>query len=150
MPAATSAEVKLVRLINPATGVILDYAGRWLRPGRATATDVRKGQARFAGDKVWLSLPPGVQKQLDAGHLQVYVEYRAREEVGDSGPPGSLMPRGNASHAAWADFAVAQGMDREDAAGLTRDQIRARFAEPALTEEAAAEAGADGRYEVLA
>jgi hypothetical protein len=149
-PAATEAEPKLVRLINPETGVIFDYAGRWLRPGKATLTDVKRGWARFPGDKVWLSLPVGVQTQLDAGKLQVYGEFQAREAIGESQSLESMMPRGNASHAQWVDFAITQGMGREEAMALTRDQIRARFSEPVLVPEAAAEAGGGGAYEVLA
>jgi hypothetical protein len=148
-PAATATAPKLIRLINPDTGVIFDYAGRWLRPGKATLTDVRKGWARYPGDKVWLSLPPGVQIQLDSGKLQVYNEFQAREAIGESQSLEAPMPRGNASHDAWLEFAVSQGMDRQEAAGLTRDQIRARFAEPVLMPEAASEAAGDGQYEVL-
>jgi hypothetical protein len=150
MPVATEAEPKLIRLINPETGVILDYAGRWLRPGKATLTDVRKGWARFPGDKVWLSLPPGVQIQLDSGKLQVYGEFQAREAIGESQTLEAMMPRGNASHEAWAEFAVSQGMDRQEAMSLTRDQIRARFSEPLLSPDTAPEGASDGRYEVLA
>jgi hypothetical protein len=148
-PAATGTAPKLIRLINPDTGVIFDYAGRWLRPGKATLTDVRKGWARYPGDKVWLSLPPGVQIQLDSGKLQVYNEFQARESISESQSVESMMPRGNASHTQWLEFAVSQGMGRQEAEGLTRDQIRARFAEPVLMPEAASEAGGDGQYEVL-
>jgi hypothetical protein len=148
-PAATATAPKLIRLINPDTGVIFDYAGRWLRPGKATLTDVRKGWARYPGDKVWLSLPPGVQIQLDSGKLQVYNEFQARESISESQSVESMMPRGNAAHSAWLEFAVSQGMDRREAEGLTRDQIRARFAEPVLMPEAASEAAGDGQYEVL-
>jgi hypothetical protein len=147
---ATKGEPKLVRLINPETGVVFDYSGWWLRPGKATLTDVRKGWARFPGEKVYLSLPPGVQIQLDSGKLQVFGQFQAREAIEDSQALATEMPRGNASHASWLEYAISQGMDRQEAAGLTRDQIRARFAEPLLTAEAVPEAGADGKYEVLA
>lgn len=148
-PAGTATEPKLIRLINPDTGAIFEYAGRWLRPGKATITDVKKGWAAFVGDKVWLSLPVGVQTQLDSGKLQVLTEHEAREAIGDSQALAAMMPRGNAAHSAWLEFAVAQGMDRREAEGLTRDQIRARFAEPVLMPEAASEAAGDGQYEVL-
>lgn len=148
--AATDAKPKLIRLINPDTGAIFEYAGRWLRPGKATITDVKKGWAAFPGDKVWLSLPVGVQTQLDAGKLQVLTEHEAREAIGESQSLENMMPRGNAAHSAWLEFAVSQGMNRQEAEGLTRDQIRARFAEPLLTTEAVPEAGAEGKYEVLA
>jgi hypothetical protein len=147
MPAVTEAEPKLIRLINPNTGVIFEYAGRWLRPGKATMADVKRGWARFPGDKVFLSLPPGVQIQLDSGKLQVYGEYQAREAIGDSQTLDAMMPRGNASHEAWLEFAVSQGMGRQEAAGLTRDQIRARFM--AAGPDAEAEASDGGVYEVL-
>jgi hypothetical protein len=148
-PAATATEPKLIRLINPETGVIFDYCGRWLRPGKATITDVKKGWARWVGDKVFLALPPGVQIQLDSGKLQVYNEFQARESISESQSVASMMPRGNAAHSAWLEFAVSQGMDRREAEGLTRDQIRARFAEPVLMPETASEAAGDGQYEVL-
>ena len=47
------------------------------------------------------------------------------------------MPRGNASHEAWLAFAIAQGMPRDEATGLSRDQIKARFAAPEFDPEAA-------------
>jgi hypothetical protein len=90
-----------------------------------------------------------VQIQLDSGKLQVYNEFQARESISESQSVESMMPRGNASHAQWLEFAVSQGMGRQEAEGLTRDQIRARFAEPVLMPEAASEAGGDGQYEVL-
>jgi hypothetical protein len=146
---ATATEPKLITLVNPETGARFDYCGRWLRPGKATLTDVKKGWAAFPGDKVWLSLPPGVQIQLDSGKLQVLTEHEAREAIGESQALGTMMPRGNAAHSAWLEFAVSQGMSRQEAEGLTRDQIRARFAEPVLMPETASEAGGDGQYEVL-
>jgi hypothetical protein len=146
--AANVADLPVIRLINPATGVSLEYQGRWLRPGKASMADVKRGIARYPGDKVWLTLPPGVQKQLDAGRLQVAGEFAARESIQASGTAESLMPRGNASHEQWLSFAVTQGMDREEAAGLTRDQIRARFTAPAFDPDAAPqEIGAD--FELL-
>ena len=135
--AASTEDLPVIRLINPATGVELEYQGRWLRPGKANMADVKRGFARFPGDKVWLSLPVGVQKQLDAGRLQVAGEYSARESIAASQTAEALMPKGNASHDMWLQFAVTQGMDREEAAGLTRDQIRARFTAPAFDPEAA-------------
>ncbi len=139
MPAADVKDLPLIRLVNPATGVTLEYRGRWLRPGKATMADVKRGWARFPGDKVWLSLPPGVQKQLDAGRLQVAGQYEAKSVIEASQTTESLMPRGNASHDQWLQFAVSQGMPREEAAGLTRDAIRMRFTAPAFDPDAAPE-----------
>ena len=139
MPAAAEvAPPALIRLVNPATGVEMEFQGRWLRPGKASMADVKRGNARFPGDKVWLALPVGVQKQLDAGRLQVAGQYAARESI-EAGTADALMPKGNASHETWLAFAVTQGMDRQEAATLTRDQIRARFTAPAFDPEAAPE-----------
>lgn len=144
-----ASELPVIRLVNPVTGVTHEYQGRWLRPGKATVTDVKRGNARWPGDKVWLALPPGVQKQLDAGKLQVAAEYQAREDITGSGTPESTMPRGNASLEAWRAYAVSQGMPQEDAAEMTRGQIRARFTTPAFDPDAPPEASDDGKYEVM-
>ena len=77
---------------------------------------------------MWLPLPPGVQAQLDKGVLQIDTEYEAREDLGKGSDVANPIIRGNASHEQWADYALTQGMPREEAAGLSRDQIRARFA----------------------
>jgi hypothetical protein len=126
----------MITLINPATGVRLQYNGRWLRPGKATDGDVRRGRARFRGDKVYLHLPPGVQIQLDSGHLQVDSDYLAREQLEAAETVEANMPKGNASHELWLSYAVTQGMRREEAAGLTRDQIKARFSAPSFDPDA--------------
>lgn len=126
----------MIRLVNPGTGVRLEYEGKWLRPGKATDGDVRRGRARFRGDKVYLSLPPGVQIQLDSGHLQVDTDYLAREQLDAAETIEANMPKGNASHEVWLSYAIAQGMPREEAAGLTRDQIKARFSQPAFDPDA--------------
>jgi hypothetical protein len=126
----------VIRLVNPGTGVRLEYEGRWLRPGPATDGDVRRGSARFRGDKVYLSLPPGVQIQLDSGHLQVDTDYLAREQLAAAETVEASQPKGNASHETWLSYAVAQGMTRDEAAGLTRDQIKARFTAPSFDPDA--------------
>ncbi len=120
----------MITLIHPGTGVRHHYDGRWLRPSPATDEDIKRGRARFRGDQVWLSLPPGVQIQLDSGHLQIDTDYAARTALEDSQNLGAAMPKGNASHEAWANYAVTQGMPREEASGLSRDAIKARFAAP--------------------
>lgn len=45
-------------------------------------------------------------------------------------PRGMLEPDARADHATWARYAVSQGMPADQAAGLTRDQIRVRFVAP--------------------
>lgn len=126
----------MITLINPNTGVRFHYTGRWLRPGKATDGDVRRSRARFRGDKVYLNLPPGVQIQLDSGHLQVDTDFLAREQLAASETVEASQPKGNASHEAWLSYAVAQGMPRDEAAGLTRDQIKGRFTAPAFDPDA--------------
>ena len=147
MPAST-ADYPVLRLVNPKTGAEFEYCGRWLRPGKATMVDVKRGLARFPGDKVFLSLPPGVQIQLEGGHLQVADKYMAKSEVEALATPESMMPKGNSSHETWLQYAVSQGMSREEAAELTRDQIRARFSAPSFDPDAPP-AMADGRFETL-
>ena len=147
MPAST-ADYPVLRLVNPKTGAEFEYCGRWLRPGKATMVDVKRGLARYPGDKVFLSLPPGVQIQLDSGHLQVADKYMAKSEIKALATPESMMPKGNQSHDVWLQYAVSQGMPREEAAELTRDQIRARFSSPVFDPDAPP-AMADGRFETL-
>jgi hypothetical protein len=137
----------VIRLVNPQTGVALEYQGRWLRPGKASLNDVRRGWAKFPGDKVWLSLPPGVQLQLDAGRLQIAGQYEARSVIEAGQTPEAMMPKGNASHETWRAYAESQGMSRREASELTRDQIRARFAVPAFDPEAPP--AMSGPYEMM-
>jgi hypothetical protein len=145
-----TADLPVVTLINPATGVEFQYRGRWLRPGKATMADVKRGFARYPGDQVWLAYPPGVQIQLDSGRLQVKGQYQARADVEATQTPESAMPRGNASHEMWLAYAVSQGMPRDEAAQLTRDQIKARFMVPIFDPDAPpADVSGDGRYEML-
>jgi len=146
MTTAVTSDAPPIRLVNPATGVRFEYQGRWLRPGKATDNDIRAGRARFRGDKVWLNLPPGVQKQVDAGRLQVDTEYQARQDLEASQTVAALMPRGNASHESWMAYAISQGMTRDEAASLTRDQIKARFATPAFDPDAPP---GDDKFEML-
>lgn len=72
---------------------------------------------------VSLPLPYGVQRQVDDGGLAVVAEIDA-EQPGTR-PAG--MPRGNASHEAWINYALTQGMSHADASALTRDELRDRF-----------------------
>lgn len=150
MAAADVADLPVTQLVNPATGVTFEYRGRWLRPGKANMADVKRGWARFPGDKVWLTLPPGVQKQLDAGRLQIAGQYQARARIEQGQTPEAAMPKGNSSHETWLAYAVEQGMTRGEAAELTRDQIRMRFTAPAFDPEAAPDLGGDGTpFELL-
>lgn len=138
----------MITLVNPQTGVRFQFDGRWLRSSPATDTDIKRGWARFRGDKVHLSLPPGVQAQLDKGVLQIDTDYQARMALEELNPgDGVLMPAGNASREAWISYAVSQGMPRDDAAAMPRDQLRARFADPGFDPDAPPETG--GKFEML-
>jgi hypothetical protein len=127
----------MITLVNPTTGVRFQYEGTWQRSSPATDTDIKRGRARFRGDKVFLNLPPGVQAQLDKGVLQVDTEYEAREELATGEEVSVPMPRGNASHAEWMSYAMSAGMPREEASGLSRDQIKQRFTTPEFDPDAA-------------
>ncbi len=141
MTTAAAGTPPVITLINPSTGVRFDFRGTWLRNSPATDSDIKRGRAQFRGDKVWLNLPPGVQAQLDKGVLRYATEYdeqaaclgAAGSGLPDPGlpdlPGGAVMPDGRASHQAWMQYAIAQGVPQADAASLTRDQLRALFAE---------------------
>jgi hypothetical protein len=50
------------------------------------------------------------------------------EDVAPARPDVIPEPSGNASRAEWAAYAIGQGMTRDEADDLTRDELRARFA----------------------
>lgn len=125
-----------VVLVNPDTGVRFHYNGRWQRANPATDDDVRRGRAQFRGDKVMLNLPPGVQIQLDKGALQIDTDYDARAALDAGQAEGPVMPKGNASHEVWLNYALTQGMSRDEASALSRDQIRSRFDRPRFDPDA--------------
>jgi len=140
----------MITLVNPATGVRFQYNGTWLRNSPATDTDIKKGRARFRGDRVYLNLPPGVQAQLDKGVLQVDTDFDSRAEVDDANAVVIPQPRGNASTEEWISYAVSQGMPRDEAACLSRDQIKARFAQPAFDPLAPpADVTGDAKFDML-
>lgn len=132
----------VVRLVNPDTGAKFDFRGKWLRGSPATDRDIKLGRAKFRGDKVWLNLPPGVQAQLDKGTLMIDADFNARQALQQAAglvDEALPQPAGNASREAWISYAISQGMPRDEAVGLTRDQIKVRFAEPAFDPDAAPE-----------
>lgn len=128
--------MQTITLVNPSTGVRFQYRGQWLRSSPATDTDIKAGRARYRGDKVNLHLPPGVQAQLDKGVLQLDTDFDSRAELAAADTETVPQPRGNASLEAWISYAVGQGMTRDEAAGLSRDQIKSRFAAPAFDPDA--------------
>jgi hypothetical protein len=128
--------MQTITLVNPSTGVRFQYKGQWLRSSPATDTDIKKGRARFRGDKVNLHLPPGVQAQLDKGVLQIDTDFDSREALDDADTGAVPMPKGNASAEAWISYAVSQGMDRDEAVSMSRDQLKARFTAPVFDPDA--------------
>jgi len=139
MTAAQKTEWPVVALVNPETGAEFHFRGRWLRGSPATLTDVKKGRAKFVGDKVYLNMPQGVQAQFDKGILQLVSDHEARQQLEEaSGLRNEPVPQpaGNASRETWISYAVSQGMSYEEASALGRDQIRARFAQPVFDPDA--------------
>lgn len=51
------------------------------------------------------------------------------ESTVDEGEDMVEVPRRNAKKTEWIDFAVSQGMDRDEADEMTRDQLADRFGE---------------------
>lgn len=78
-------------------------------------------------------LPPSVPAETVAHLLDVNLIAAVGEPVAaTAGPlgqqPAVSPPAGNASLEAWRDFARTQGMSEADLDGLTRDELRERFA----------------------
>lgn len=57
--------------------------------------------------------------------------YHPKPEAGEA--ETTEVPAGNASKDAWHTYALSQGKSAEDLDGLTRDQIKELFKEPAQT-----------------
>ena len=91
-------------------------------------------------------LPPGIAYQVKAGFLV--------DDDGSELPPVKLpdgtpaRPRGNASLELWIAYAVSQGMDRDEASALTRNELRARLSEVPFDPKAAPsmEGGSDADF----
>lgn len=99
--------------------------------------DVHVHLVNKSGQKVALTLDDEsdflahLRKQLTAGDLlSLEVEGEPGEEHEDANPDAvPEAPPGNGSREAWADYALASGKTEEEVTGLTRDEIRALFAE---------------------
>ena len=83
----------------------------------------------FSGDP----FPPGIARQIENGDLVV---ISADGEIPDDGtpdftddqPPGAPpLPRRADNRAVWAQFAISQGMDRDEAAAMTKTQLVDEF-----------------------
>lgn len=83
-----------------------------------------------------LPLHPGIRHRLDTGDLVRVNEDGTPwaepddepDEPEDVPPPDApALPDRKATRAVWAEFAISQGMDREQAASMTRAQLIAEF-----------------------
>jgi hypothetical protein len=79
---------------------------------------------------------PALAYFRSAGYIVVDLDEAAPDPVADPPaageapePPDPERPKGNASAEAWRAYAVTRGMTPEEAAGLNRDDLVARFPE---------------------
>lgn len=80
-----------------------------------------------------LPLPLGIESRLDRGDLVRVNEdgtpwHEPGEEVveppfGDLPPDAPPLPKKTDNRAVWTEFAIAQGMDRTQAAGMTKAEL---------------------------
>jgi hypothetical protein len=80
-----------------------------------------------------LPLPSGIQSRLDKGDL-VHVnedgtpwaepgEEPLEPPHGDLPPDAPALPKRADNRAVWTEFAVSQGMEREQAAAMTKNEL---------------------------
>ena len=82
-------------------------------------------------------LPLGIQSRLDKGDLVRVNEdgtpWREPGEtvveppLGDQPADAPPLPKKTENRAIWTEFAVSQGMDREEAASMTKAELIERF-----------------------
>lgn len=78
-----------------------------------------------------LPLPPGIQHRLDRGDLSRVNEdgtpWERQTELepprGDLPPDAPSLPKRTENRATWLDFALSQGMDREQATNMTKAEL---------------------------
>ena len=85
-------------------------------------------------------LPLGIQHRLDKGDLVRVNEdgtpwIAPGEPVvepprGDLPPDAPPLPKKTDNRAVWTEFAVSQGLDREEAASMTKAELIERFTPP--------------------
>lgn len=84
-------------------------------------------------------LPPGIESRLNRGDLVRVNEdgtpwVEPGEEAvepprGDMPPDAPPLPKRTENRAAWTEFAVSQGMDRAQAASMTKAELIEQFTE---------------------
>jgi hypothetical protein len=82
-------------------------------------------------------LPLGIQSRLDRGDLVRVNEdgtpwheagfVEAEPPYGDLPPDAPALPKRAENRATWTEFAVSQGMDREQAASMTKAELIEAF-----------------------
>lgn len=83
-------------------------------------------------------LPDGIRHRLERGDLARITEDGHpwpgdEDEVPDEPPEDAPeLPRRNESRQAWEDFAVSQGMDADEAAGMTKAELVTEFTRPRI------------------
>lgn len=130
-------QAEIIQVRNPATGHVFEFTGSHAYPpflddtgsaDPATRKRVGEERNRFLLGK----LPYETKKHVDSGDLE-YVGVRAADTVppvtGPAAPPGAERPKANGSQEAWINYALSQGMPHSEAAALSRDELRARFAD---------------------
>lgn len=83
-------------------------------------------------------LPPGIQHRLDRGDLTRVredgspwvAEAQLAPPLGDLPPDAPPLPKRAEPRAAWVEFAVSQGMGREQAAAMTKNELVEAFTAP--------------------
>lgn len=86
----------------------------------------------FARDQ----LPAGVAQRIARGDLTEIKDEgttgaEADEPADDTPPDAPPLPSRKAHQATWAKFAVSQGMDREEAAAMSKDDLIKALTKPA-------------------
>lgn len=105
------------------------------------AKQLRNGTIRYAEST---PVPPAAGLDGEAGAERVSAPAAPVAEPVEPENPGQPVdgatdltpPAGNASREEWAAYAVAQGLHPDEAAGLKREEIKARIAPPDDTSSA--------------
>lgn len=88
--------------------------------------------AGFSGDSAGVVFTDGIAVTDDSNRAALaYFRRRGYTVEPETGPDPEQddKPKKSASKAAWAAYAVSQGMDEAEADQLTRDQLVERFAD---------------------
>lgn len=102
-------------------------------PKRQEQRETELAERTLAGDEpvpdVVAELADGaLDRKVDAADPDAEANTRGQGAALAAAPAtGGDRPKGNASQEAWADYAVSQGMTRDEADALSRDELRDRY-----------------------